>query len=129
MSATTGLPPYDDSNIFAKILRGEIPSKRIHEDDYAVAFHDIHPQAPVHVLVIPRGRYVSLADFSAQASDAEIAGFWRAVGRVARELGLEGSGYRILSNMGPEGGQEVPHFHVHIFGGKRLGRMVPATER
>jgi diadenosine tetraphosphate (Ap4A) HIT family hydrolase len=129
MSATTGLPPYDDSNIFAKILRGEIPSKRIHEDDHAVAFHDIHPQAPVHVLVIPRGRYVSLADFSAQASDAEIAGFWRAVGRVARELGLEGSGYRILSNMGPEGGQEVPHFHVHIFGGKRLGRMVPATER
>jgi diadenosine tetraphosphate (Ap4A) HIT family hydrolase len=129
MSATTGLPPYDDSNIFAKILRGEIPSKRIHEDDHAVAFHDIHPQAPVHVLVIPRGRYVSLADFSAQASDAEIAGFWRAVGRVARELGLEGSGYRVLSNMGPEGGQEVPHFHVHIFGGKRLGRMVPATER
>jgi diadenosine tetraphosphate (Ap4A) HIT family hydrolase len=129
MSATTGLPPYDDSNIFAKILRGEIPSKRIHEDDHAVAFHDINPQAPVHVLVIPRGRYVSLADFSAQASDAEIAGFWRAVGRVARELGLEGSGYRVLSNMGPEGGQEVPHFHVHIFGGKRLGRMVPATER
>jgi diadenosine tetraphosphate (Ap4A) HIT family hydrolase len=129
MSATTGLPPYDDSNIFAKILRGEIPSKRIHEDDHAVAFHDIHPQAPVHVLVIPRGRYVSLADFSAQASDAEIAGFWRAVGHVARELGLEGSGYRVLSNMGPEGGQEVPHFHVHIFGGKRLGRMVPATER
>ncbi|WP_159348238.1 histidine triad nucleotide-binding protein [Roseomonas harenae] len=129
MSATTGLPPYDDSNIFAKILRGEIPSRRIHEDDHAVAFHDINPQAPVHVLVIPRGRYVSLADFSAQASDAEIAGFWRAVGRVARELGLEGSGYRVLSNMGPEGGQEVPHFHVHIFGGKRLGRMVPATER
>ncbi|TPG58057.1 histidine triad nucleotide-binding protein [Roseomonas nepalensis] len=124
---TSGLPPYDDANIFARILRGEIPSKRVHEDEHAVAFHDINPQAPVHVLVIPRGRYVSLADFSASASEAEIAGFWRAVGRVARELGLEGRGYRALTNMGPEGGQEVPHFHVHLFGGTRLGRMVPAA--
>ncbi|WP_458094175.1 histidine triad nucleotide-binding protein [Roseomonas sp. WA12] len=126
MPAVTGLPPYDDSNIFARILRGEIPSKRIHEDEHAIAFHDINPQAPVHVLVIPRGAYVSLADFSANASDAEIGGFWRAVGRVARELGLEAHGYRALTNMGPEGGQEIPHFHVHLFGGRRLGRMVPA---
>ncbi|SHK35687.1 Diadenosine tetraphosphate (Ap4A) hydrolase [Roseomonas rosea] len=124
----TGLPPYDESNIFARILRGEIPSKRVHDDAYAVAFHDINPQAPVHVLVIPRGAYVSLADFSAKASDAEIAGFWRAVGRVAKELGLEERGYRALTNMGPEGGQEVPHFHVHLFGGRRLGRMVPGAQ-
>ncbi|MFC0387307.1 histidine triad nucleotide-binding protein [Muricoccus vinaceus] len=123
----SGLPPYDDGNIFARILRGEIPSKRVHEDEHALAFHDINPQAPVHVLVIPRGRYVSLADFSASASDAEIAGFWRVVGKVARDLGLEARGYRALTNMGPEGGQEVPHFHVHLFGGRRLGRMVPAA--
>jgi histidine triad (HIT) family protein len=122
----TGLPPYDESNIFARILRGEIPSRRVHEDEFAVAFHDINPQAPVHVLVIPRGAYVSLADFSASASEGEIAGFWRAVGRVAKELGLEARGYRALTNMGPEGGQEVPHFHVHLFGGRPLGRMVPA---
>ncbi|MBP0445434.1 histidine triad nucleotide-binding protein [Roseomonas sp. SSH11] len=125
---TTGLPPYDENNIFARILRGEIPSKRVHEDEHAVAFHDINPQAPVHVLVIPRGAYVSLADFSTKASDAEIAGFWRAVGQVARELGLESGGYRALTNMGPEGGQEVPHFHVHLFGGRRLGRMVPGVQ-
>ena len=124
----TGLPPYDDSNIFARLLRGEIPSQRLHEDGYAVAFRDIRPQAPVHVLVIPRGRYVSLADFSASATEAEIAGFWRAVGKVARDLGLEERGYRALTNMGPEGGQEVPHFHVHLFGGRRLGRMVPGAE-
>ncbi|MBI0535706.1 histidine triad nucleotide-binding protein [Roseomonas sp. KE2513] len=128
-SPVSGLPPYDDTNIFARILRGEIPSRRVHEDEYAVAFHDINPLAPVHVLVIPRGRYVSIADFSAHASDAEIAGFWRAVGRVARELGLEERGFRALTNMGPEGGQEVPHFHVHLFGGQRLGRMLPAAER
>ena len=121
----TGLPPYDSSNIFARILRGEIPSQPLHDDAYAYAFRDINPQAPTHVLVIPKGPYVSQADFSANASDAEIAGFWRAVGKVARELGLEGTGYRILSNMGKDGGQEVPHFHVHIFGGRRLGRMVP----
>jgi histidine triad (HIT) family protein len=124
----TGLPPYDPNNVFAKILRGEIPSKRIHDDAYAVAFHDIAPQAPVHVLVIPKGAYVSHADFSANATEAEIAGFWRAVGTVARGLGLEATGYRILSNMGEDGGQEVPHFHVHIFGGRRIGRMVPRAE-
>lgn len=121
----TGLPPYDPANVFARILRGEIPCRKVHEDDFALAFHDIQPQTPVHVLVIPKGAYVSHADFTATASEAEIAGFWRAVGKVARDLGLEGTGYRILSNMGADGGQEVPHFHVHIFAGRRLGRMVP----
>lgn len=124
----TGLPPYDPANIFARILRGEIPAKAVHEDDFALAFHDINPQAPVHVLVIPKGAYVSQADFSAHASDAEIAGFWRAVGAVARALGLEADGYRILANMGEDAGQEVPHFHVHIFAGRRLGRMLSAAE-
>ncbi|NKC32353.1 histidine triad nucleotide-binding protein [Falsiroseomonas selenitidurans] len=123
----TGLPPYDPQNIFARILRGEIPAKAVHEDAFALAFHDINPQAPVHVLVIPKGAYVSQADFAAHASDAEIAGFWRAVGHVARTLGLEATGYRILSNMGEDAGQEVPHFHVHIFGGRRLGHMLPRT--
>jgi diadenosine tetraphosphate (Ap4A) HIT family hydrolase len=129
MSASnSGLPPYDDSNIFARILRGEIPSRRVHESEHAIAFNDINPRAPVHVLVIPKGRYVSLADFTTRASDAEIAGFWRAVGSVARELGLEARGYRALTNMGPEGGQEVPHFHVHLFGGRRLGPMLSTAE-
>jgi diadenosine tetraphosphate (Ap4A) HIT family hydrolase len=126
--SVTGLPPYDDSNIFARILRGEIPCKRVHEDEHALAFHDINPQTPVHVLVIPKGRYVSIADFAAQASEAEVAGFWRVVGQVAKDLGLEAGGYRVLTNMGVDGGQEVPHFHVHIFGGRRVGRMVPRAE-
>ena len=121
----SGLGPYDDANIFARILRDEIPSRRVYEDEWAVAFHDIAPQAPLHVLVIPRGRYVSLADF-ARASEAEIAGFFRAVATVARQLGLEAPGYRALANMGADAGQEVPHFHVHLFGGKALGRMVAA---
>ncbi len=121
----SGLPPYDDSNVFARILRGELPCRKVHEDGHALAFHDIHPQAPVHVLVIPKGAYVSAADFHATATEAEIAGFWRAVGLVARRLGLEAPGYRLLANMGEDAGQEVPHFHVHIFGGRPLGRMVP----
>ena len=120
----SGLGPYDSGNIFARLLRGEIPSRRVYEDEYAVAFHDIAPQAPLHVLVIPRGEYVSLADFTARGSDAEIAGFWRAVGRVAKQLELEEPGYRILSNMGSHGGQEVPHFHVHLLGGTSLGPML-----
>jgi diadenosine tetraphosphate (Ap4A) HIT family hydrolase len=127
----SGLPPYDDGNVFARILRGEIPCRKVHEDAHALAFHDIGPQAPVHVLVIPKGRWVSAADFLAGAGEAEIAGFWRAVGLVAKRLGLEASGYRVLANMGPDGGQEVPHFHVHIVGGRPLGRMVarsPAGE-
>jgi diadenosine tetraphosphate (Ap4A) HIT family hydrolase len=122
----SGLPPYDDTNIFARILRGEIPAKTVYEDAWALAFHDINPQAPVHVLVIPKGRYCSFADFSAQGSAEEIAGLTRAVGKVARDLGLETDGYRILTNMGQHGGQEVPHFHVHLFAGRPLGRMVPA---
>ncbi len=119
-----GLGLYDANNIFARILRGEIPSKRVFENEWAVAFHDIAPQAPVHVLVIPRGPYVSLADFTSKGSNEEIAGFFRAVGEVARQLGLDDAGYRILANMGEQAGQEVPHFHVHLFGGKALGAML-----
>ena len=120
--AATG--DYDPGNIFARILRGEIPSTRIFEDEWAVAFHDILPQAPLHVLVIPRGAYRSWADFSAAASDAEIAGFVRAIGTVARNLGLEAPGYRLLANAGTDAHQEVPHLHVHLFGGKALGPML-----
>lgn len=116
--------PYDPSNIFAKILRGEIPCNKVFEDDWALAFHDIAPQAPVHVLVIPRGEYVSWDDFSARAGAEEIAGFVRAVGHVARSLGLVEPGYRVLANVGADGGQEVPHLHVHLFGGASLGRMI-----
>ena len=116
--------PYDPNNIFARILRDEIPSKRVYEDDYAIAFHDIDPQAPTHILVIPRGAYVSWDDFSARASDTEIAGFVRAVGAVARDAGLVADGYRLLANTGAHGGQEVPHLHVHIFAGQPLGAML-----
>jgi histidine triad (HIT) family protein len=117
--------PYDDSNIFAKILRGEIPNRTVYENDHALAFHDINPQAPVHILVIPKGRYVSWDDFTANASDVEITGFIRAIGHVAREAGLPAPGYRLLSNIGGHGHQEVPHLHVHIFGGKQMGAMLP----
>jgi histidine triad (HIT) family protein len=123
-----GIGPYNEQNVFAKILRGEIPCRKVFEDAHVLAFHDINPQAPVHVLVIPKGAYVSLADFSAKASDAEIAGFWRAVGAIARELGLEQSGYRVLANAGANAHQEVPHFHVHIFGGRPLGPMLVRRE-
>ena len=116
--------PYDESNIFARILRGEIPAKRVHEDEYALAFHDINPQAPTHILVIPKGPWVSWDDFSQAGSDAEIAGFVRAVGKVARDKGLVAPGYRLLANVGADGGQEVPHLHVHIFGGRGLGPML-----
>ncbi len=116
--------PYDDQNIFAKILRGEIPSNRVYDDEFAIAFHDINPQAPTHLLVIPRGAYVSWDDFSARAGDAEIAGFIRAVGTVARTAGLVEPGYRLLANIGQNGHQEVPHLHVHIFGGRPLGAML-----
>jgi len=115
---------YDESNIFARILRGEIPSSKVYEDDWAYAFHDIHPQARVHILVIPKGPYVSWDDFSASASAEEIAGFVRAVGTVARQYNLVQPGYRLLANVGPHGGQEVPHLHVHLFGGEPLGRMI-----
>jgi len=119
---------YDPGNVFAKILRGEIPCKKVYEDAHTLAFHDIRPQAPVHVLVIPKGAYVSWDDFSDKASDAEAAAFVRAVGKVARMLGVAEPGYRLLSNVGAHGHQEVPHLHVHVFGGHPLGRMLPKDE-
>ncbi len=122
--SVTGPGPYDSGNVFARILRGEIPSDRVYEDDFAIAFHDIMPRAPIHVLVIPRTPYVSMADFAADAPPEIVAGFFRAVGAVAKQLGLEQHGYRILANMGGHAHQEVPHFHVHIFGGRPLGPML-----
>jgi diadenosine tetraphosphate (Ap4A) HIT family hydrolase len=116
--------PYDEANIFARMLRGEIPCRKVHEDEHALAFHDINPQAPVHILVIPKGAYVSWDDFSERASAEEITGFVRAVGKVARDQGLAAPGYRLLANTGPDSGQEVPHLHVHIFGGRPLGPML-----
>ena len=116
--------PYDEGNIFARILRGEIPCRKVYEDAHALAFHDINPQAPLHVLVIPKGSYVSWDDFSARAGESEIAGFVRAVGTVARDAGLLEPGYRLLANIGEDGHQEVPHLHVHIFGGRPLGPML-----
>ena len=116
--------PYDDQNVFAKILRGEIPCNKVYEDEWSLAFHDIAPAAPVHVLVVPKGAYVSWDDFSARASADEIAGFVRAIGHVAREQGLVEPGYRLLANLGGHGGQEVPHLHVHVFGGAPLGPML-----
>jgi diadenosine tetraphosphate (Ap4A) HIT family hydrolase len=116
--------PYDETNVFARILRGELPCSKVYEDEHALAFHDINGQAPVHILVIPRGAYVSWDDFSARASDEEIAGFVRAVGHVAREQGLVAPGYRLLANAGLNSGQEVPHLHVHLFGGRPLGPML-----
>lgn len=121
---TDATQPYDDQNIFAKILRNEIPSKRVYEDDFAIAFQDINPQAPTHILVIPRGAYVSWDDFSARASDVEIAGFIRAVGDVARAAGLVAPGYRLLANTGLDAHQEVPHLHVHILAGRPLGPLL-----
>jgi diadenosine tetraphosphate (Ap4A) HIT family hydrolase len=115
---------YDPNNVFARILRGEIPCKKLFETAHSLAFHDINPQTPVHVLVIPKGAYVSMDDFSANAGDAEIADFVRAVGQAARQLGVVDSGYRILANNGRDANQEVPHLHIHIFGGRRLGRMI-----
>lgn len=115
---------YDPNNIFARILRGEIPCKKAYEDDHVLAFHDINPQAPTHVLVIPKGAYVSLDDFSERASDTEIAALFRTVGKLARDLGAAEDGYRILANIGRDGHQEVPHLHIHIFAGRDLGRMI-----
>jgi histidine triad (HIT) family protein len=115
---------YDPTNVFARILRGEIPCRKVYEDSWALAFHDINPLAPVHVLVIPKGAYVSLADFTARASEAELAGFLKAVGAVARQLGVEEGGYRVLANHGADAHQEVPHLHVHLFAGAPLGPML-----
>ena len=115
---------YENDNVFAKILRGELPCDKVYENDHALAFRDIQPQAPVHILVIPKGSYVSMDDFSENASDAEISEFFRAVGLVARDARVVETGYRVLTNHGNDGHQEVPHFHVHVLGGRDLGGMV-----
>ena len=116
--------PYDDGNIFARILRGEIPNKTVYEDEHVLAFHDINPLAPTHILVIPKGAYVSWDDFSERATNEEISGFVRAVGKISRDCGLVADGYRLLANIGQNSGQEVPHLHVHIFAGRPLGPML-----
>lgn len=118
---------YDPNNIFAKILRGEIPCKKLHEDDHVLAFHDIHPQAPSHILVIPKGAYRDMNDFTAKASAEEIAALFRALGKIAKDEGLDATGYRVISNCGQNGGQEVPHLHLHLLGGRLLGRMLQAV--
>ncbi|MBO0736490.1 MAG: histidine triad nucleotide-binding protein [Alphaproteobacteria bacterium] len=116
---------YDRNNVFARILRGEIPCKKVYEDEHVLAFHDINPQTPTHILAIPKGEYASADDFSQKASDAEIAAMMRALGRIAREQGVAETGYRILANTGPAAHQEVAHFHIHLFGGRDLGGMLP----
>lgn len=116
--------PYDENNIFARILRGELPCSKVYEDEHVLAFNDINPLSPTHVLVIPKGAYVSWDDFSERGSAEEIAALARAVGKIAREAGLVERGYRLLANVGLESGQEVPHLHVHIFAGKPLGPML-----
>ncbi|MCB9978918.1 MAG: HIT domain-containing protein [Rhodospirillales bacterium] len=118
------MPLYDDSNIFAKILRGDIPCQKVLEGPHVLAFPDLYPKAPTHILVIPKGAYVDIADFGARASEAEITAFWRAVADIAAQAGLKDSGFRVIANAGANGGQEVPHFHVHILGGCPLGPMV-----
>ncbi len=120
---------YDESNIFAKILRGEIPCDKVYEDEHVLAFRDINPQTPTHVLVIPKGAYESFDDFSRDASAEEIAAFVRAAGQIARDAGAVEAGYRILANNGPDALQEVPHFHLHIFAGKPLGRMIKPVDK
>ena len=115
---------YSDDNIFAKILRKEIPCEKVYEDDHCLAFKDINPQAKIHVLVVPKGKYISFDDFSQNASGEEISSFFKAVGKIAKDLDLSTEGYRILSNVGKLGGQEVPHFHIHIFGKEDLGPML-----
>ena len=120
------MPSYDPQNIFAKILRGEMPCKKIYEDEHVLAFPDVTPKAPVHILVLPKGAYVSMDDFTKRASVGEITALFRALGQIARENGLDQSGYRLISNCGPDSGQEVPHLHLHLLGGKKLGRLVQA---
>ena len=115
---------YDEQNIFARILRGELPCDKVYEDEYVLAFRDINPRAPVHVLIIPKGTYVSFSDFAAEATDEEMGAWIRAAGRVADELGVAHEGYRVLCNVGDNGCQEVPHLHMHLFGGRNLGLMI-----
>ncbi len=121
---TIDFETYDDDNIFARILRGELPSETVHEDEHVLAFRDIAPQAPVHVLAIPKGRYIAHGDFHRDAGDAEIAAFWRAVASICRDLDVTRGGHRLIANQGPDSGQIVPHFHVHILAGKPLGPLV-----
>jgi histidine triad (HIT) family protein len=116
---------YDRNNVFARILRGEIPCKKVYEDQHVLAFHDISPQTPTHILVIPKGEYISVDDFAVKASAEEIAALVRALGQIAREQGVADSGYRILANNGPAAHQEVQHLHFHLFGGRDLGGMLP----
>ncbi|NCC21865.1 MAG: histidine triad nucleotide-binding protein [Alphaproteobacteria bacterium] len=115
---------YDEDNIFAKILRGEIPCRKLYDDAFAIAFEDIAPKAPVHILVIPKGKYTDVEDFGVNANAAEITGFWRAVARITQDRELCGPGFRVIANCGANGGQEVPHFHAHILAGKPLGPLV-----
>ena len=121
-------PTYDDENIFAKILRGEIPCNKVDECDHTLSFHDIQPQAPVHVLVIPKGAYVNMTDFSENAPAEAQAAYIAALGRVAKMVGVTENGYRLIANTGTNGHQDVPHLHVHIMGGQPLGRMMPSTQ-
>lgn len=120
---------YDRNNIFAKILRGEAPCTKVYEDEFALAFNNIHPQAPIHVLVVPKGEYISNADFTSSAPTDLIAGFWRAVGRTAAKLGLDEPGYRVVANHGPDANQVVFHFHVHLLGGGRMKSVSGGTPR
>ena len=119
---------YNKNNTFAKILRGEIPCKKIYEDEYVLAFHDTNPQKKIHALIIPKGAYINLDDFSSKASEKEIVGLVKGIGNVAKKIGVsdetKGGGYRSLVNVGENGGQEVPHLHFHIFGGEKVGKMV-----
>jgi diadenosine tetraphosphate (Ap4A) HIT family hydrolase len=115
---------YDPNNVFARILRGELPCRKVYEDEHVLAFHDINPQAPTHIVVIPKGQYISVDDFSQQASDTELAAFIRAIGSIARQEGVSAGGYRMLANHGAAAHQEVPHFHLHLFGGRDLGPML-----
>lgn len=118
------MPVYDDNNIFAKILKGDIPCDKVYEDDFVLAFNDISPQAPVHILVIPKGKYISIDDFGANADAQEIKAFFVAVDKIAKEKGIAEEGFRSIANTGTNGGQEVPHFHLHLLGGKKIGAMV-----
>ena len=118
---------YDTDNVFAKILRGDIPCKKVYEDDHVLSFHDVNPQAAVHILVIPKGAYTDMDDFTARATPEEITALFQALGKIARDQGLHETGYRMISNCGVHGGQEVPHLHLHLIGGQKLGRMLPAA--
>jgi diadenosine tetraphosphate (Ap4A) HIT family hydrolase len=126
-SPKMAVQPYDPENIFAKILRGEIPCTKVYEDDHVLAFNDIAPQAPTHVLVIPKGAYTSYDDFALNASDAEIVAYTRAIGKISKEVGVVEDGYRLIANTREHGRQDVPHLHVHILGGEKLPRMLPGA--